>query len=494
MSQEFARFGALSFGRENAEWELEEDPELLQTGFFDPFDIKRDILNLRKWLVIGPKGAGKTSILVNLQFESQNRYDLFVKSMNLEDFPLDSLVDIDTGESSGLMRSQDMWTYLLLIEILASLETDTGAPSNRDRDLDKLYASLRKSGLLPSRELRDSYLQFKEADIKAKPPGFEAGVKLERASHETPFRAALDHMLYQVSQFRTESTHLIFVDGLDTVAIGVNDNSRWTALTALVNSAHRLNVRMRDNLVRIRVVVLCRSDIYHELSDPAADKKKPNVATFNWLPDTRIPQDNYLVELAEVKCAVGANPRLPLLPNYFPGQVEFRGRTFEIADFLMRYTRYLPRDYLTLLNCIAKHSRTEAVVSRNTIKTGLNEYCTEYFVEEAWRGIFGLLPENESRRILAILKSVRGNSFEYDDLVQLIRNDDELGDHDLRKSLRALYRLGLISNLDRDDDGKGYLNYAYHSQFGRLDLNSRMVLHDALSIGLRKPVRRAAVS
>ncbi|TFI42212.1 hypothetical protein E4P29_16830 [Rhodococcus sp. 1R11] len=489
MKQIYTNFGSLNFGKANAEWELEDNPDLLREGFLDPFDIKQDILRLKKWIVVGPKGAGKTSILTNLQFDAQVNPELFVKAMDLDDFPLDALFDVDTGESTGALRAQDMWTYLLLVEMFASFQTDEGAASNRESEIRDIYTNLIRGGLLPARKLKESFMRLKEVDLRAGTPGFEAGIKLENSKNDASFRTVMNHLLYHASRFRTNSTHLIFVDGLDSVAIGLNDGKRWTVLTALVNAAHRLNIRLRDNMVPVRAVILCRSDIYHELSDPAADKKQANVATFNWLPDNRIPQDNSLVDLAERKCAVGANPRIPLLVRNFSNTIRYQNRVYETANFLMRYTRYLPRDYLTLLNSIAKHSKNQEVVSSNSIVAGLNHYCSDYFVNEAWRGIYAVLPVEEARSMLTLLKSIRGNRFSLQTLLHKVDIDDEMEEFDLRRSLHALYRLGLVSNIDRDDFGTSYLNYAYHSQFGRLDFESNMVLHDALTIGLRKPFR-----
>lgn len=91
-------FKTIDFGRIAAEDELTYSPHLLINGFFDDYGYIDAITKSEKFLMLGPKGSGKSAIgsklEVNAEPDETGFKTDFVKSDLLENFPFDSFEDI----------------------------------------------------------------------------------------------------------------------------------------------------------------------------------------------------------------------------------------------------------------------------------------------------------------------------------------------------------------------------------------------------------------
>jgi predicted NACHT family NTPase len=80
------RFDKINFKYTDAEEEKLYAPELIDQAYVDINCILEEIEKPEKFLVIGPKGSGKTALSSKLQLMEKNRWNLFVETDELEQF------------------------------------------------------------------------------------------------------------------------------------------------------------------------------------------------------------------------------------------------------------------------------------------------------------------------------------------------------------------------------------------------------------------------
>ena len=81
------KFTDINFGLAEAESEKVRNPELLLEGFFDENGYLNEVREGYRFLVLGPKGSGKSAIGSKLELDAKNGGHYFVKSYHLGSFP-----------------------------------------------------------------------------------------------------------------------------------------------------------------------------------------------------------------------------------------------------------------------------------------------------------------------------------------------------------------------------------------------------------------------
>jgi len=99
-------FYTLHFGQIDANQEAIDEPDQLTAGYFDYREAAYGVSALRTWVLLGPKGSGKSAVLKNIELSWQDRYDRFFTYWNLASFPVNDISNIQTGQSPGGSRSQ----------------------------------------------------------------------------------------------------------------------------------------------------------------------------------------------------------------------------------------------------------------------------------------------------------------------------------------------------------------------------------------------------
>jgi energy-coupling factor transporter ATP-binding protein EcfA2 len=201
----------MRFGQLDASQEAVEDPELLLAGFYDYREAAYGIAGGRIWLLLGPKGAGKSAVLEHLKLSWRDRYDRFFDYWDLRSFPVNDVTQIQTGQSPGAARAQAAWEFLLLLRIVDSLAKDEGlvAPG-------VFYAvksDLVKSGLLAG-DWRTKVVEWSKATAKFNLQVAELGVEFSNTPASPLQVTAILKKL--ISRVETSSRHLIALDGLDS--------------------------------------------------------------------------------------------------------------------------------------------------------------------------------------------------------------------------------------------------------------------------------------
>lgn len=164
----------MRFGQLDASQEAVDDPDLLLQGFYDYREAAYGIASGNTWLLLGPKGAGKSAVLEHLKLTWVDRYDRFFDYWDLRSFPVNDVTQIQTGQSPGAARAQAAWELLLLLRVVDSLARDNGlaAPGI----FYSIKSDLVKSGLLTG-DWRTKVVEWSKATVKFNLQVAELGVE-----------------------------------------------------------------------------------------------------------------------------------------------------------------------------------------------------------------------------------------------------------------------------------------------------------------------------
>src|SRR6266705_1326753 len=88
----------INFGFSSAEIERAQAPELLEKGFLDYNAASEKAISGPTFLFLGYKGSGKSAIAERLALLAEQKFDQFVKILNLADFPFTPFSKIVRGD------------------------------------------------------------------------------------------------------------------------------------------------------------------------------------------------------------------------------------------------------------------------------------------------------------------------------------------------------------------------------------------------------------
>ena len=265
-----SKFSEIKLGYASAEEESSTRPDLLIEGFFNHDQIIEKLMNEEKFIVLGYKGSGKSAIAQHLKLISHNRHDLFVTDAILADFPYTHFNQIMLGGGDPESEFPTAWTWLLLLLFFDSFTRDEGAEIRNDKKFIEIIELLKSIGLMPTPNIKFLVEMSTKRELKIKIPFVEATFGKERRSDSLRLPIFTSHLEKVASEFRSPNLHFIIIDGLDEVLI--NPKIQYKTLSALLSTSSKLNRLFRGNSVPLKVIIVCRTDLFERL--PSANKNK----------------------------------------------------------------------------------------------------------------------------------------------------------------------------------------------------------------------------
>jgi len=480
-------FKDLLFGISAAEDEAVDFPELLLEGYYDPQDMPARLLDGPEFLVLGPKGSGKSALTEHLRLRAMTDSQLFVTRVELNNLHFRQFLGMVPGIGDRTSYPS-AWEWLILISLFSSFAQDEGAYSNSSEDYRRTIRALDVAGYLPKDRLDLDQLITRSTTEKfaIKLPGLELGAEETRRPEGPNFFSALGTLKQVASQFMSDSRHLLVIDGLDTMFI--LEEVDWQILTALMVQVSSLNRMLRDRGTPASVIVLCRTDIYGRLPFADANKTRQNRGIeLEWYPRSQRPAHSPLFRLAHKKASVHHPGVGNIVERFFPQVMELRsGRKMLIHEFLMELTRHRPRDLLSLLLYIQKASPRTGAPSALDVDEGARRYSLQYFVPEIRSELHGLLPQSEAFNALGLLKSMGGHKFYLHELNAKAKSDSRYSDIDVPAVLEQLFACGAVGNI-ASGGREPFYDFSYRNPEIDFDPDKQLIIHNGLILGLNIP-------
>lgn len=467
------------FGLAAAEEERAKRPQLLLEGFFDAFGYVKEVAEGNKFLVLGPKGSGKSAIASRIELLAKEREGLFAATYQLGTFAFDAFTGVLPGTEAPESRYPSIWELLLLIALMESFSRDPHCKSTGTPSHSKVIDALRRLGLLPARDLTQLVKRTSSKEFKAGVPGlFEVGMTSSKES-TSPDVKFLHNTLREVCCHTSPSgQHLLFIDGLDDIL--TRRGKQYEALAALIVATDRMNKMLRDFSISAKVVVLCRTDLFERLPGPNKNKiRQDNSVTLDWYQDARDLKSTNLVKLVNQRAFVCLGRQIDVFDEFLPPSL---GSGQPTTKALLDSTRHTPRDIIQLMNRVRDFA-CGPTASDGSVWTALGKYSEDYLLNEVRDELSGSLSRDEIERVLQLLSVMGHDVFRFDQIRAAQLKDERFGGIDLMKTLELLFECSAIGNLrGRDTDERYRFTFRYRNRNAVFNPNEEIVVHR----GLRK--------
>lgn len=462
-------FCELQFGELDASQEAIDTPSLLTEGFYDYREAAYGVEAQQTWLLLGPKGSGKSAVLEHLRLRWADRWDRFFTAWSLSGFPVNDVASINTGQASGGSRAQSAWEFLLLLRAVESLASDESLEASDE--FRRMHRGLVQAGLLTGDWLT-KVSKWSGAKIKFD-LGFFGVESDQNQESVTPLEVSA-YIRRQLESVRTDHHHVIALDGLDTFFFETNDE--WTSLAGLMQALHALNRDMRAYKLPLRMVAAMRSDIFDVLPGPEMNKLKPHSVYLDWHA-FGIGRDNHLWKLLSRKAAVRRPEVTNIVSQYLSSAIQIGPHT-DLPTFLLENTRLLPRDAVALMHYLQRGYRGNRQIPGENARRSVDAYTQEYFVGEIFDNLAGVLPANRARQLASFKDALRTSPtrlFTFDYLVEELKG--ELDASEIKPLLRQMFETGGIGV-----HNGGYTDFVFRKiSGGGFTVRYQFMLHDALT-------------
>ena len=440
-------FKDINFGMAAAETEKTQYPNLLIEGFLDAYGYIDSILISNKYLVLGPKGSGKTAIASKLELIAKDKQDLFIKSYYLySDFPHTMFSQLMESDEAPITKYQNYWEFLILMSFLESFSIDSSAMYEDNKLYKNLIKAMQDVGLIPCQTLTDMVKTAKGDRFKLNILKF---INIEKYSESQKISHGLDiifgslrKVCYSIS---SKGNHILIIDGLDDILN--QQDKQYETISSLIVAADRINRKFKGNNVKAKTVILCRTDLFERLPGPNNNKIKQDYAiNLDWYQDVRDPYSTNLVRLINLRAETSLRRKINIFIEFLPISLKRHDITVKT---LLDNTRYRPRDFIQLLNFIQRSTKYDKP-TQDEIWNGIRSYSLDYLMDEIKNELDGYLTSEEKDQSLKLLGVMNKSKFSLSELVEKKKNDNRFKSLDLMKALNALFDCGAISNYRKD--------------------------------------------
>jgi hypothetical protein len=496
----------LYFGMSDSRNEANESREAFVRSFVDLNNATAEILCGKKFLVLGPKGAGKSALAWYLE-ASELDGDHLALVRDASDLPLAEVPRLQTGQPAGPERTVSAWKFILLCTYLEVLLRDQACSVQQDGEVVRVSKLLRNYGFMGDASGR-ALLKASTTTITIPVPKLGSIYKKE-SKPELNIYNLLPYMEAWAADATADARHLLLLDGLDSIFL--NDTKYDESLASLVQAAYAINQKLRSRQASGSIVLLLRNDVFTRiaLSLPDSQKMRDDLSfDLDWrVLSGESGIKSPLMKLVNTKAARGAGVEAVDVLSYFPSEIEVGGkegsapRKFPCFQYLLNMTRHTPRDLLRLFDEIRKveasgtYASSGDKLSQEVIREGVLQYATKYFVGAINNEFAGYTGGPEAAgAALAALKAVNKQKFDAEDFRKALANVSTRTDLDAGDLLRLLFFAGAIGNFVGGLRDKSYMQFYHRREESEIYLKGAFILHNALihAWGMRRTLATAA--
>lgn len=470
-------FKDINFKYTDAEEERLYSPDLLDKAYVDIDGILEKIAEPDKFIVIGPKGAGKTALSSKLSLMKE--WNLFVDSDILEQFEFQLLKKTGGEKGSSIGGAITAWQLILFLRIIPLFLKDTKF-AEQNPNIAELRNSLDKYGLTKSDSLIHivQYTSRRGIFGKIKFAISEVtGEQVEEDNFKIKDPASLLEALK--SEFDkiapAESNYYLVIDGLDYVLRDGRSNCPFIA--DLINAVRQLNIYFHQKGVNAKSIILIRNEVLQLVPDPNLTKRiNDNGVQLRWYDNVRSPFDTSLLEIIQKRAHVaGFNGTVrELWGAWFPQKIN----NSNSLDFVLINTRFLPRDLVSFFRELQKLGKIPPF-NRIDVLSALNNY-SDWFLQELSDALVGLM-EEDLRTDLSDIITELGREFTLDQFQsKLIEYNYDKSKYPAEQIARDLFNASWIGNKWNTDKDTPRYSWKHRKINAKLNIKHKIVVHSGL--------------
>jgi hypothetical protein len=399
-------FKDIDFGKIAAEDELTYSPQLLINGFLDAYGYIDAIINTEKFLILGPKGSGKSAIGSKLEIISQSDYSIFVKCYPLENFPYNLFSEVMPGSEAPEIKYPNNWKFIFMVAFLNSFVKDKGFDYPRNRKA--VFQALIQLGLLSNDSKKISLDKIvktttgKQFKLSLKDISISSSSSQEKITDIKKLYTSLQECFYSI---KIKYKHFIIVDGLDNVL--THRVKQYKSLSALIVAADKINKMFYRNGINAKIIVMCRTDLFDKLSEPNKNKiKQTGGIILDWFQNTYDFNSTNLTKLINLRAKASLGEEIDVFETFLPQYMTHGNKSKKTIQVLFDYTRHLPRDIIMLFNQIQMHTNEYKTVSNSEIQSALGTYSKDYFINEIKDHLCGFLKDDDIEKTFQLIAKI----------------------------------------------------------------------------------------
>lgn len=488
-------FNTLYFGQSDARTEANANREEFVRSFVNLRDSLGSILSGEKFIILGPKGAGKSAIAWYLHStQDSGQYRVLIR--DAANLPLAEIPQLQTGQPAGAQRTVTAWRFILLCNYLELLLQDPDSRLHANPDAIAVSRALRDYGFIGDTSGK-AILSASKATWSVPIPKIGTIYQRERTQTLNIFNV-IPYLERWVS-FTDRVVPLLFLDGLDSIFL--NDSQYNESLSSLVQATYGLNISLREKGSNGTLALLLRNDVFSRIARHVPDSQKmrdDHGVQLDWRilsgagPSTL---SSPLIQLVSSKAAKALDVAYIDVLSYFPAEMypsRPRGRRrrvkgIPVVKYLLNQTRHTPRDLLRLLESIRQVDAEQARPARgqlhgDIVREGVLRYSTEYFIGAIENEFAGFNTSSlDISEGLRALQHLQKTDFDREDFRAALR--EERGEASLdyaNQLLRHLFVAGALGNLVRRPNGS-YMNFYHRKDVIDVHLGGRFVLANPLA-------------
>ncbi|MES5099251.1 hypothetical protein ABUK73_13560 [Agrobacterium sp. BA1120] len=470
-------FRKIAFGFISAEHERANDPGLITEGYVDFKASAEEATDGKKFLFLGYKGAGKSSLGERLHLTLADRHDRFARLVSLADFPFTPFSKLIRGDAEPEAKYPTAWSWILLIYLLESMAGDEGGSHYNMPSLMDAAKAFRQMGLSPASDPASIVRTTSKNTFKLALPGelasFEwAGSDIRPASEIPDFVESLKTI---IRGFRSSSRHYLIIDGLDDIL--TSREIQYKSLGALIFEVSRLNSDFVKHGVPAKIILLCRTDLFERI--PGANKNKvrhDSSVEFDWYHDPQNPENSLLLHAAEIRASRSLGSGTKLFGTLIPDQL----KGDRVAKQLLDMTRHTPRDFLQLLAHIQGFC-TGNIVSVDAFTSGLREYSIKYFLPEITDELSGYADPSEINQMFTAFGRVKKRDFSFSELITAGKSMKKtLTEERIHEICDHLFECSALGAIQNKPGGTTFYSFKYRNRHSSFDEREKIMLHRGL--------------
>ncbi len=464
-------FEDYNFGLADAYEEYCDQPHLIEEGILDSRGWIKSIQQGTKFLILGKKGSGKTAIGSKL-LQTSSKGKFVAQYQQLSSFPFNQFTGIMHMREAPEINYTEAWDFVLLLALCSSFANDETVGSFDPREKKQLFDLLKNLNFISNNNLSSIVQKTKEKTYKTDLKIFSSETKTE--TEDLNAQKLLTILRPAVMNFAGDTSHLLIIDGLDDVL--TKRQVQYEALTALILSAKRLNSEFNLKHVPAKIILLCRTDVFEKLRTPNKNKIiQDNAIELDWYFDMPNPEDSDLIKIANLRASNSSGGDIDIFSKNLPKSIKGKNTMKCLID----YTRYTPRDFISLLKCIQRVSPGKEKITELEIWKGLTIYSEDYFLREVKDELTGFIENEEVIHLLFnLLVDLGKKEFTFNEIQKKASKDRYKG-IDLKTLLDLLYERGVIGNFENTGANRFYRS-KYRNKHSQLDFEEMIFIHKAL--------------
>ncbi|MGP9608398.1 P-loop ATPase, Sll1717 family [Glutamicibacter sp. AOP33-2CA-4] len=481
----------LDFGEVSAEREFAIDEEEFFRRYLDVWNVEKKFHRKGFFLVLGPKGCGKTAVGYYCQKLLEKKYgeELVINSsLNMDDLApnisqLSSLTSkLVSEDAQGVTISA--WKLFIAIEFAKMVQRDQGSALNSEPGFVTLMKDLTAAGLASGefptvlRAVRESKLT-----LTAKILG---GFENKKSSSESISIGVLGATLLDlIMSYSTSSNYLLTIDGLDRI-IG-DKPAYWLSVASLITAASAIHYKLTAKAKHMNLLVMCRTDVFRKVRLADADKVVGDQSIYvDWANQQTKTIDNFLWDYLAKKANISVEELLELFPDKVDVGMksQYGSRSIDGIYFLFTSTRATPREMTMLMRQVQDATPSGGILTGPRLRNAVDNFASRDLITILNAESSGILPDSVQSRLGEIISSLP--SARQIDLVDLEKSISSANlDQNTRSAIvEFLFMAGWIGNMDPNTN---YIQFYYRRDTYSLKPSGPWALHRGLQYAFNVP-------